>query len=408
MGAPLNRRIWIAAALAVALAMRLFALLLAGDVTHHGDPLNYLRLAEAVSQGQGLSLVNSAGVLAPTGQFPPGLPLLLGSVAFLLPLTPLALCVFNTLIDGAAALLLSRLAAQLGRRDLSLPVSLGYLLWPSIAFMAPLAYKEGLIVALMLAMIVALLEQSRAGGFRWATWSGFAGGALVLTQPSLAPLLPLVFLFFARRFENPSRWLAVSACAAAAAIAVMLPWWIRNAIVFGQFVPFTTSGGLAFWVGAQPDGGMVWRLPPPQWSQAGELEASRLAAAEAWRIIVADPGGYVARCLAKFPASFLNSNWAIDQLVLAAGQPWPRLANSVLLRVGPTLVELGVVITALIGLFHHRRCPVAWLLIACVIQVLLFSIWFEFSERHRLFMTPIWLLLAAITVARQPKPVTGA
>ena len=149
---------------------------------------------------------------------------------------------------------------------------------------------------------------------------------------------------------------------------------------------------------------MVWKLPPPEWSRTGELEASRLAAAEAWRIVAADPVGYIARCLAKFPASFLNSNWAIDQLVLAAGQPWPRLANSVLLRFGPTLVELGVVITALLGLVRHRHSTLALLFFACLAQVLLFSIWFEFSERHGLFITPIWLLLAAVTVAKQPKP----
>ena len=175
MGRLSIRKYWIAAALAVALAMRIFALLLAGDVTHYGDPLNYMRLAQAVSEGQGLSLVNSAGVLAPTGQFPPGLPLLLGAVAFLLPLTPLTFVIVNTIIDAAAALLLGRLAAQLGRRDLSLPVSLAYLLWPSIAFMAPLAYKEGLIVALLLATIVALIEQSRTSGFRWALPAGWPG-----------------------------------------------------------------------------------------------------------------------------------------------------------------------------------------------------------------------------------------
>ena len=408
VGAPLAHKYWIAAALAVALAMRIFALLLAGDVTHYGDPLNYMRLAQAVSEGQGLSLVNHAGVLEPTGQFPPGLPFLLGGVAFLLPLTPLTLVIVNTMIDAAAALLLSRLATQLGRRDLSLPVSLAYLLWPSIAFMAPLAYKEGLIVALLLATIVALMEQTQSKRFRWAALSGLAGVALVLTQPSLTPLLPLTFLVFLRRFDSFSRWLKVSACAAVVAVAAMLPWWIRNAIIFGQFVPFTTSGGLALWVGAHPDGGMVWKLPPAEWSRAGELEASKLAATEAWRIIVADPGGYVLRCLAKFPASFLNSNWAIDQLVLAAGQPWPRLANSVLLRFGPTLVELGVIFTALVGLVRHRHSTAALLFFACLIQVLFFSIWFEFSERHRLFMTPVWLLLAAMTVARQPKPVTGA
>lgn len=408
MGAPLNHRFWVVAALALALAMRIFALLLADDVTHYGDPLNYLRLAQSVANGQGLSLVNMSGVLAPTIQYPPGLPLLLSAVASVTALSPLTLTIVNTLIDLAASLLLGKLASQLGRPDLGLPVSLAYLLWPSIAFMAPLAYKEGLIIALMLAMIVALIEQTRSGGFRWAILSGLAGGALVLTQPSLAPLLPLAFLVFLRRFDTASRWFAVSACAAVAAIAVMLPWWVRNAVLFGQFVPFTSSSGLALWVGAQPDGGMVWKLPPPEWRRAGDLEASRLAAAEAWRIISADPAGYIMRCLAKFPASFLKTNWAIDQLVLAGGQPWPGLANSVPLRAGPTLVELGVVITALVGWLRNRRSAVGWLLIACLAQVLLFSIWFEFSERHRLFITPVWLLLAAMAVARQPKSATGA
>ena len=408
VGAPRIRWYWVLAALSLALAMRVFALLLADGVTHYGDPLNYLRLARSVADGHGLSLLNSSGVLASTGQFPPGLPLLLGAVASVVALTPLTLTIVNTLIDLAAALLLGRLAAQLARPDLSVPVSLAYLLWPSIAFMAPLAYKEGLIVALMLAMIVALLEQSRRTNHRWAALSGLAGGALVLTQPSLAPLLPLVFLVCVRRFHSASRWLTTCACAALATLAVMLPWWIRNAIVFGQFVPFTTSSGLALWVGAQSDGGMVWKLPPPEWSRAGEIEASRLATAEAWRIISADPGGYVLRCLAKFPLSFLNSNWAIDQMVLAKGQPLPQLANSVAMRFGPTLVELAAVLTAFVGLVRHRRSPAAWLLLVCFAQVLLVSIWFEFSERHRLFITPFWLLLAAMTVARQPKRTTGA
>ena len=408
VGAPRIRLVLIAAALAVAIIMRMFALLLANHVTHYGDPLNYLHLAQAVASGQGLSLVNSAGVLTPTGQFPPALPLLLGAVASFVALTPLTLVIVNTVIDVTAALLLARLATQLGRPDLGLPVALAYLVWPSIAFMAPLAYKEGLIIALMLATIVALLEQSRRPGFRWAALSGLAGGALVLTQPGLAPLLPLIFLVFLRRFGTASRWLAVSACAAVAAVAVMLPWWVRNAILFGQFVPFTNSGGLALWVGAQLDGGMVWRRPPSEWGRAGEIEASRMAAAEAWRIISANPAGYVLRCLAKFPASFLNSNWAIDQLVLFPGNPLPQLAKSVLVRVGPSFAELVVIILALFGWLRHCRSALGWLLVACIAQVMIFSIWFEFSERHRLFITPVWLLLAAMALARQPKQSTGA
>lgn len=400
-----RRSIWIGTALLLALAMRMFALWLAGDATHHGDPLNYLRLAAALKQGHGLALPDGSGGWNPTGLFPPALPLLLGGVALVFPLTPVTLVVVNTLIDCAAALLLGRLAAQLGRPELSLPLSLAYPLWPSIALMAPLAYKEGLIIALLLAMLVALLEQAKQGGYRWAALSGLAGGAVVLIQPGLAPLLPLLFLVFVKRFGGIRSWLSVSVIAASVALLAMLPWWVRNWAVFGRFIPFTSSGGLALWVGAHPSGGMVWQLPPSEWAAAGELEAGRLAAAEAWRVIAADPAGYIARCLAKFPLSFFQTNWAIDQLLLAPDAPHKSLAQSALLRLGPTLVELGAALLALASLLRSPRSTSALLLWACIAQVMLFSIWFEFSERHRLFMTPFLLILAAMAISRRRKPM---
>ena len=391
---------WIAAALTLALAMRIWALWLAGDVTHYGDPLNYIRLATSLGSGQGLVTPNPTGGFVAAALYPPGLPLLLAVVGLLLPLNAITLTLLNTVIDLAAALLLARVATLLGRRDLGIPVALAYLLWPSIAFMGPLAYKEGLVIALMLAMLVALLEQAQRPGFRWALASGVAAGMLILTQPGLAPLPALIFVALIKRFENRSRWLAVSACAAGAALAVILPWWARNAMLFGEFIPLTTSSGLALWVGAQPDGGMAWKMPPPDWGRAGELGSSRLAAAEAWRIIAEDPLGYVTRCLAKFPKSFFTTNWAIDQLVLAPDAPWPEGARSRLARTGPTMVELGAALLALLGLYRFPRSTAALLLWACLTQALLFGIWFEFSERHRLFMVPFMLLLAAIAVTR--------
>ena len=78
------------------------------------------------------------------------------------------------------------------------------------------------------------------------------------------------------------------------------------------------------------------------------------------------------------------------------------------MRAGPTFVELAVVILGMIGWLRYRRSALGWLLVACIAQVMIFSIWFEFSERHRLFITPVWLLLAAMALARQPKQSTGA
>ncbi|MFL6750150.1 MAG: hypothetical protein ACJ8E9_03730 [Sphingomicrobium sp.] len=387
---------WILGLLALAILLRLFALMLAWGIEPTGDPQNYLRLAHNLLAGNGLSLPRTAvgPELVSTALFPPGLPLALAAVGLVAPLNAATLFLLNNLIDCTAALLLARLARLLGAPQVAVPAALAYLLWPSIALMSPLAYKEGLVVALLLGTTLCLFEQARRPGFLWALGSGLSAGALLLTQPALATLLPILFLAAASAFAGWRRWLQVSLVAAAAALLAMLPWWVRNALVFGQFIPLTTSGGLAFWEGAHPAGGVVWQLPPKSWDRLGELQAMRAATAEAWRIILADPIGYIARCLAKFPSSFFYSNWAVDQLVNARGQRWPWLGQSLLLRFGPTMVELWAVAMAAIGLFRLRHRMTARLLGACVLQVMLFGIWFEFSERHRLFMTPFILLLA--------------
>lgn len=400
-GFPIVESPWIAGLLCLAIVIRLFALLLAWGTAPYGDPNNYFQLAQNLLAGEGLSLPRLGSIdPIPTAMYPPALPFLLAAVGLVVPLNALTFAILNTVIDCIAGLLLARLAQLLDAPRAAVPSALIYLLWPSIAFMSPLAYKEGLIVALLLGTVVALLEQSRRPGFRWALLSGACGGALLLTQPGLLTLLPILFLALARRFESWRRWWMVSLTAAAAALLAITPWWIRNALVFGEFVPLTSSSGLALWVGAQPGGGVIWQAPPKSWWGLGELEVAQVAMAEAWRIILADPLAYLARCLAKFPRSFFYSNWAIDQLILAKGQRWPWLIESSLLRFGPTLIELWAVAMAGIGLFRLRRHPAAWLLWACIAQVMLFGIWFEFSERHRLFMTPFLLLVAVQLVGQ--------
>lgn len=393
---PFVGSVWIWVLLAVAIAIRLSALMLAWGTAPSGDPSNYLHLAESLLAGEGLSLPRLGSTEpVPTSMYPPALPLFLAAIGVFVPLNALTLCIANTVIDCIAAMLLARLARLIEAPSAGVPAALAYLVWPSIAFMSPLAYKEGLIVALLLGTIVTLLQQTRSPRLQWAFLSGACGGALLLTQPGLLTLLPMVFVVLARQFGSWRRWWAVSLTAALATLLVVTPWWIRNALVFGQFVPLTSSGGLALWVGAQPNGGVVWHAPPRSWWSLGEMEAARVAASEAWRIIFADPMGYVARCLTKFPRSFFYSNWAIDQLVLARGQRWPFLSDSNFLRFGPTLIELWAVAMAGIGLYRLPRQPMTLLLWACVAQVLLFGIWFEFSERHRLFLTPFLLLVAA-------------
>lgn len=399
---PLLDRRTMAALLLVAglaLFLRVVAYLLADGVDHVGDARTYQLLAERIRGGHGLSLPRPGGDgLTPTALFPPLPPLLLACIGSIAPLSAASLMIFNTVIDCCSALLLARLGTQLGRRDIGAVAGLVYLVWPSVALMAPLAYKEGILVALLLATLVCLIEQIKRGGYRWAALSGLAGGLLALCQPGVAPLLPLLFLATRPAFGNWRRWLTVSLVAAMVATIVMLPWWVRNAVVFGHFIPLTTSSGLALWVGAQPSGGIVWQAPPPAWRSAPELMARDFAWNGAWQIIAADPMGYVTRCLTKLPRTFLMTNWAADQLLLVRPDIDISLARFRSLRVLPAVLELSVVAMAIVGLARTPRSTAALLVYACLAQILLFGIWFEFSERHRLFMTPFLILLAVFAI----------
>ena len=354
-------------ALLVALALRLFALVAATGRTPFGDPLHYLNLAKSVLAGNGLVAVQGVDrTFISRALFPPGYPLLLAAIGTAAPLTPATITLGNSLIDVGAALLLFRLARQLDAPRAALPAAIAYLCWPSIALAAPLASKESLSIFLLLAALVCILERAKGGRRWWIVASGVAAGLMILTQPAITPVLPILFVLLRDRFPSGRAWLHASFGAALCAVLVLLPWWIRNYWLFDAFVPLTTSGGQALWVGAQPSGGFRWRPYPLAWYGQSELQLNHTAASAAWRIIADDPLGYLQRCLVKLPASFLRPNLSVLNLAYMEPPKWPGLLRSRAVQLVPMLVELVPVALALVGLVTLRRSLAARLLLGCI------------------------------------------
>lgn len=120
------------------------------------------------------------------------------------------------------------------------------------------------VALLALALLAVDLDQAVLGGsllaeplftlllclfaLAWAhgrvAWAALAIAAAVLTRPEAA-LLPFALAAFGREWRRPLVLLA------AVAIAVA-PWAHRNRRVFGEFVPFTSTAGLAFHSGMNP------------------------------------------------------------------------------------------------------------------------------------------------------------
>ena len=352
----------------VTLALRIVVLWLSYGKVPAGDPYNYLMLSKSLAAGQGLAIIDPAYGMTLRAMYPPLYPVLLA----LCGATQVSALVLNFAIDLAAAAAILGLASLLGQKTAGRFAAAVYLLWPLNILSGAAPQKEGLAALLAILSVVFILE-------RRAAVLGATIGFLALTQPALAPL-PLLFALVLRRWESLRVAIPV-------AIAVLIPWWIRNFLVFGAFVPLTSASGWSLWVGTfGPDGS--WIPFPPRLLAGDEIAASRSAGHEAWAWILQHPIDYLGHCLQKLAKSLLGVGWNIDRLLKTADLPVDTLGTPV--RSFALAFDVFAICAALLN-----RGAFALILLACLLHLLAVQMWFEMAERHSYFLTPFLLLTAA-------------
>ncbi len=314
------KKVWLVI-LAVALALRLVALWLTWGRGYVGDPAAYMTLAHNLIAGHGFGLFGHG--MEQKALFPPLYPFLLAAVGSVFPLNQPTIFALNFAIDLAAAWVIAQLARELGFKPL-LAVAI-YLLWPSNVLFVSTPNKEGLTSLLC---VLAAWFAVRKAPVRF----GLASGLLALTQPGLATLPA----FFAILLRVP---ILVSAGIAA---LVMLPWWIRNYIVLGTFVPLTTASGASLWEGTfSPNG--YWLVPPKRLLVGDELRFSQVSAAEAWAWIKAHPSEYARHILGKLVRAFGNGWWPMDRLTrMDLPRPALFVFAPISIALTATLTSLGI------------------------------------------------------------------
>lgn len=378
------------------------AMLAVGRVSP-GDPDIYPVIARQLLGGLGLYFDQADMGVRVFALYPPAYPVLLacwGAVAgFSIP----SLFALNLLVDAAAAWALMLIGDQLEAPDAGRAAGFLYLVVPSMLFSAPLAQKEGLaiLLVLILAHVWIAASQGRFAGWRGAIMLGVPAGLLALTQPGWAPIAALFGLAVAVRM-GWRRMLRVGIGGALVASVVMLPWWLRNWLVFGAFVPLTSAGGIGLWIGNNADATGNWMPQPAALHGLPELEFARRAGRMAQLWIAGHPLGFLRLNATKFfravgigqfgPYRYLIMTPPISAAMGALLLPLSHGAHLLMLAGGALALRV-------------RRSPgtamITLLLAACFAQLALFGVWFEFGERHREFMTPFLLLLGCMAA----KPV---
>jgi 4-amino-4-deoxy-L-arabinose transferase-like glycosyltransferase len=385
------------AAVALSLLLRFWSAELTRGVALGADPMNYTNLARAVIEGRGLVTDDWQYGDGLRAYFPPLYPLILAGFWSIFGSSAFATLALHSAMDLIAAWALADAGKRLGQPVAGRVAGAAYFAWPAFALSAGIPQKESLTVLLIVLLLrgaAIWLQAAPEEARRWrhGLWIGLWWGLLALTQASLV-LAPLIVALALAAQRGLAPVLRLGLSAAPAVLLVMAPWWLRNWLLFGQFVPFTTASGMmrnAALAGLRvpfPSG--LFDLPEP--------ERSAVMARLANQAILANPWGALAEGVRSLALGF-----AYEEAPLARFRhttpPIGALEHARLapLLQGSWVLLLGSATGRCLWLARKGLSdPVVIWTCLLLLSVGVINIWFEFGERHRLMLTPLLLLLAA-------------
>lgn len=420
--------------------------------TEHAAPVTYEhgRIAENLLAGRGFS-IEFLGRSGPTSQQAPFYPLLL-AVVYALAGGPTAAAMYAVwLLQSIAGTVLVLVVAWLGwslfpgRPEIGWIAAIGAAVFPPHLYMVT-HFQVALWAALVLTLLLCVASSPRwQGSWRGATLAGVLSGTLLLIEPILALVLPIVAAMFwigrqplAKKVIVSRRRLGQVALMTAVAAAVIAPWSIRNQLVHGQWIFVKSTLGYAFWQGNNPNSRGTDKIPKPSaeilrrshdgtlagidkalWEARHETiyiddlllkptgyrgleglnepERCRVLGDRAKTFISAQPKRYAGLCLQRL-AYFLT----FDETNPKAAHPIYRLSTVLWLAVG----GVGLVVSRH---FWRRLLPTY----AIFLVVVAFHSLTIFSARFRIPVEPMTMVWCAWAVApwfsaRSMAPSTGA
>lgn len=238
----------------------------------------YARIAENLSERGSFDArpEGAAQEVQPSSAYAPGLPLLVGGVYWLSGGPHLTLALILLALIGAAAVPLTyMLGLRLSGPPAGLIGAAVIAIYPALLQYQGLLLTEPLAATLLVGALLAYINAAspplpggarksdmdgpslpRPGMPRWAL-AGVLLGLLTMVRPeylALAVLLPLVALARVPVRKVPLKLTATAVGISLLATAVVLaPWAIRNAVALDRFVPVSTGGGKALYIGTYLD-----------------------------------------------------------------------------------------------------------------------------------------------------------
>jgi 4-amino-4-deoxy-L-arabinose transferase-like glycosyltransferase len=252
-----NRALALVALLALGLGLRLDYAIRAPD-RPVDDARAYARISRALFEGEGFTQGDGPRYrhLQPASNYSPGLPLLVAGVYEIRGAADeRAARIVLALLGSLAVPFAFLLGRRLGGPTAGLVAAVPAAIYPATLEYGGMLMTEPLGTAVLAGALLAFLRAVDARKpWPWVG-TGLLLGALAMLRPEyavLVPLLPALGALRLRRgrggFDRGS--LAGPALALACACLVVLPWTIRNLVVFDRLVPISTGGGQVLYEGS--------------------------------------------------------------------------------------------------------------------------------------------------------------
>ena len=325
---------------------------------------------------------------------------------------PVLVMLVQGLLGVCTVLLIYRFGARIAGRTVGL-ISAGL-----AAVYAPFIFYEttlltSTIIVILSVVILNLSENVLKCEKRWLLMlSGLMIGLSALARPLVLIFLPLLFILFI--IDNKTNWLRKSALVAAGVLILLIPVGVRNLIIGGEFTLTTSSAGMNFFVGNNPDAtGLYWEAPfltsfEPQYENedyrrlASEAVGRNLNTSEAGQYwfgqaldwIIREPFSYLKLLVAKFYYFWNRAEFANNISIYYSKDVSP------IVKYNPfgfwLIAPLGL--GGLILLIRRKGWEKSGIAIAWVLAYFTGCLLFFVASEYRLPVAPVFLVAAAYLV----------
>jgi len=244
--------LWLGGILALALVVRLISPIVIHQPSYiDGDAIEYDGIARSLLEGKGYAYL---GLL--TARRAPLYPLFLAGMHLLFGENAMAVAVVQAIIDTVSCYLVYLIAMEVFESSLTAVFSalLYSLYFPGVKFVGAVL-TETMTVFLLLVFVLTLLRALETSDWKLFLLSGMAVGLTSLCRPTtlLLPFFLILLLPISLKRKGRNVVLVRNlGVLIIGTVMMMSPWVVRNYHVFGSFVPGTSLGGAAFYVGNHP------------------------------------------------------------------------------------------------------------------------------------------------------------